>query len=111
MKERCAHTEEHGTKTFKCHLLTEERRQEIFQSVRVDSNGEQPRWNWYAQHIKEVGALSFFFITLSTRKLIVNHYGKLLIRWHLAKHFTLQASYSVSSTIAVPPLPTKHSVC
>ena len=57
MKERCAHTEDQGSKAFKCHLLTEERRQEIFQSVRVDSNGEQPRWNWYAQHIKEVGAL------------------------------------------------------
>ena len=57
MRERCAHTEDQGSKGFKFHLMTEERRQEIFQSVCVDSDGEQPHWNWYAQHIKEVGAL------------------------------------------------------
>ena len=43
MKARCDNTEDQGSEVFKCHLFTEERRLEIFQSVRVGSDGKQPR--------------------------------------------------------------------
>ena len=57
MKERCGHDDESTKKCFKCPLLSDERRRDIFNTVRVEIGAERPRWNWYAQHITEVSLL------------------------------------------------------
>ena len=95
MEALCAHTEEQGSKIFKCHLLTEEH---------VNSQLVCPA---YQRGRCYVGSS----IPVTTGKLMFNHLGKLLITWYLAKSFTLQASYFLASTIVVPPLPTKHNIC
>ena len=57
MKDRFDQNEESRNKCYKCPLLSDERRQDIFNTVRVQIEAEQPCWNWYAQHITEVSLL------------------------------------------------------
>ena len=57
MKDRCGHDNDSRNKCYKFPLLSYERRQNIFNTVRVQIGAEQPHWNWCAQHITEVSLL------------------------------------------------------